>query len=133
MTRHQHSDYFSTESETSSAASPNKKLKPDGDGRGGPRKGSKAGRIKYSADGDSICIGQTYNDLKALKKDLVANGSAVPAAFAYLPLLRAKKKAEKLAWCPAGVDVPACALESPFSGFDPILYQKSSWVPPRDF
>ena len=122
----------SSRGESSSAALPNKKPRSEIDARASPRRGSKAGRIKFSADGDSVCIGQTYNDLKALKKDLATNDSAIPAAFAYVALLRSKTKAERLAWCPAGVDVPACAFELPFPGFDADTYQKS-WGPPRDF
>jgi hypothetical protein len=68
----------------------------------------------YGGGGKYVLIGSTYYNLNACKADIVAQNSSFPVEYAYAALL---KSDNKLAWCPAGANVPREALTTPFDGF----------------
>jgi hypothetical protein len=115
------SSSFSSSS-MSSSSSPPKKQKTvaaaskggKGGGKGSSRQGSFAHKVVYGGGGKYVLIGSTYYNLNACKADIVAQNSSFPVEYAYAALL---KSDNKLAWCPAGANVPREALTTPFDGF----------------
>ena len=113
----------SSSSSSSSSSSPPKKTKTmafaagtggKSGGKGAPKQGSLAHRVRYGGGGNYVLIGNQYYNLKALKADIAARSSLFPASYAYVALV---KSINKLAWCPAGASIPREAFTSPFEGF----------------
>ena len=120
---------FSPLSSSSSSSSSSKKKKKTvayttgkggkGGGKGASRQRSMAHKVVHGVGGNHVLIGNTYYNLKACKADIVARNSSFPLDHAYVALL---KSDNKLAWCPAGDNVPHEAFADPFEGFDVNSY-----------